>query len=127
MASSKEFLRFILEQLSGLDDISYRPMMGEYIIYYRGKIVGGIYDDRLLVKKTKSALKLMPTAVCGVPYDGAKEMLLIEEIDDKEFLTKLFEAIYDELPLPKRKNKSETTFMTYVNKLKNKLGGKRND
>ena len=75
MASSKEFLRFILEQLSGLDDISYRPMMGEYIIYYRGKIVGGIYDDRLLVKKTKSALKLMPTAVCGVPYDGAKEML----------------------------------------------------
>ena len=104
MASSKEFLRFILEQLSGLDDISYRPMMGEYIIYYRGKIVGGIYDDRLLVKKTKSALKLMPTAVCGVPYEGAKGMLLIEEIDDKEFLTKLFEAIYDELPLPKRRN-----------------------
>ena len=110
MASSKEFLRFILEQLSGLDDISYRPMMGEYIIYYRGKIVGGIYDDRLLVKKTKSALKLMPTAVCDVPYEGAKEM------DDKKFLTKLFEAIYDELPLPKRKNKSETTFTTYVNK-----------
>ena len=110
MASSKEFLRFILEQLSGLDDISYRPMMGEYIIYYRGKIVGGIYDDRLLVKKTKSALKLMPTAVCDVPYEGAKE------IDDKKFLTKLFEAIYDELPLPKRKNKSETTFTTYVNK-----------
>lgn len=104
MASSKEFLRFILEQLSGLDDISYRPMMGEYIIYYRGKIVGGIYDDRLLVKKTKSAQALMPAAVCGVPYEGAKEMLLIEEIDDKEFLTKLFEAIYDELPLPKRKN-----------------------
>ena len=116
MASSKEFLRFILEQLSDLDDISYRPMMGEYIIYYRGKIVGGIYDDRLLVKKTKSALKLMPTAVCDVPYEGAKGMLLIEEIDDKEFLTKLFEAIYDELPLPKRKNKSETTFTTYVNK-----------
>lgn len=69
----------------------------------------------------------MSAAVCGVPYEGAKEMLLIEEIDDKEFLTKLFEAIYDELPLPKRKNKSETTFMTYVNKLKNKLGGKRND
>ena len=104
MATSKEFFLFVSEELSGLDDISYRPMMGEYIIYYRGKIVGGIYDDRLLVKKTKTALKLMPTAVCDVPYEGAKEMLLIEEIDDKKFLTKLFEAIYDELPLPKRKN-----------------------
>ena len=103
MASSKEFLQFILEQLGGLDDISYRTMMGEYIIYYRGKIVGGIYDDRLLVKKTKSALKLMPTAVCGVPYEGAKEMLLVEEADDKEFLTKLFEAMYDELPLPQKR------------------------
>lgn len=102
MASSKEFLRFVLEQLSGLDDISYRPMMGEYIIYYRSKIVGGIYDDRLLVKKTKSALKLMPAAVCCLPYDGAKEMLLVDEVDDKEFLTKLFEATYDELPSPKR-------------------------
>lgn len=74
------------------------------IIYYRGKIVGGIYDDRLLVKKTKSALKLMPTAVCDVTYEGAKEMLLIDEIDDKEFLIKLIKAMYDELPLPKRKN-----------------------
>lgn len=103
MASSKEFLQFVLEQLSGLDDISYRPMMGEYIIYYRGKIVGGIYDDRLLVKKTKSALKLMPAAICDFPYDGGKEMLLVEEVDSKEFLAKLFEAMYDELPLPKQK------------------------
>ena len=103
MASSKEFLQFILEQLSGLDDISYRPMMGEYIIYYRGKIVGGIYDDRLLVKKTKSALELMPAAICDFPYDGGKEMLLVEEVDSKEFLAKLFEAMYDELPLPKQK------------------------
>ena len=105
MASSKEFLNFILEQLSGLDDISYRPMMGEYIIYYRGKIVGGIYDDRLLVKKTKSARDLMPSAVCCLPYEGAKEMLLVDEIDDKEFLAKLFEAMYDELPSPKQKRK----------------------
>ena len=96
MASSKEFLRFILEQLSGLNDISYRPMMGEYIIYYRGKIVGGIYDDRLLAKKTKSALKLMPVVICDFPYDGAKEMLLVDEIDSKEFLKKLFEAMYKE-------------------------------
>lgn len=97
MASSKEFLQFIMEQLSGSDDISYRPMMGEYILYYRGKIVGGIYDDRLLVKKTKSAMRLMPDAACVFPYDGAKEMLLVDEIDDKEFLAKLFEATYDEL------------------------------
>ena len=103
MASSKEFLQFVLEQLSGLDDISFRPMMGEYIIYYRGKIVGGIYDDRLLVKKTESAIKLMPAAVCCLPYDGAKEMLLVDEVDSKKFLTKLFEAMYGELPLPKKK------------------------
>ena len=89
LASSKEFLQYVLEQLSDLDDISYRPMMGEYIIYYRGKIVGGIYDDRLLVKKTKSALELMPAAICVFPYEGAKEMLLVDEIDNKELLTKL--------------------------------------
>ena len=103
MASSKELLNFILEQLSDSGDISYRPMMGEYIIYYRGKIVGGIYDDRLLVKKIKSALELMPDAVCDFPYKGAKEMLLVEEIDSKGFLTKLFEAMYDELPLPQKR------------------------
>ncbi len=101
--SDKEYLYFISERLSGLDAISYRPMMGEYIIYYRGKIVGGIYDNRLLVKKTKSALELMPAAACAFPYDGAKEMLLVDEVDNKEFLTKLFEAMYDELPLPKQK------------------------
>lgn len=103
MASDKEYLYFISERLSGLDAISYRPMMGEYIIYYRGKIVGGIYDDRLPVKKTKSALELMPAAACAFPYDGAKEMLLVDEVDNKKFLTKLFEAMYDELPLPKQK------------------------
>ena len=104
MASSKEYLHFILEQLSDLGDISYRPMMGEFILYYRGKIVGGIYDDRLLVKKTRSALELMPAAICELPYEGAKEMLLVDEVDSKEFLTKLFKAMYDELPAPKRKN-----------------------
>ena len=106
MASSKEYLHFILEQLSDLDDISYRPMMGEYILYYRGKIVGGIYDDRLLVKKTRTALKLMPAAICELPYEGAKEMLLVDEVDSKEFLTALFEAMYDELPMPKHKRKN---------------------
>ena len=104
MASRKEYLHFILEQLSDLDGVSYRPMMGEYILYYRGKIIGGIYDNRLLVKKTRSALELMPAAICDLPYEGAKEMLLVDEVDSKEFLTKLFEAMYDELPSPKRKN-----------------------
>ena len=109
MASSKEYLHFILEQLSDLEDISYRSMMGEYILYYRGKIVGGIYDDRLLVKKTRSALECMPTAVCDFPYTykGAKEMLLVEEVDNKEFLTKLFEAMYDELPSPKPRRREK--------------------
>ena len=107
MASSKEYLHFVLEQLSTLDDISYRSMMGEYILYYRGKIVGGIYDDRLLVKKTRSALECMPAAVCDSPYEGAKEMLLVDEVDNKEFLAKLFEAMYDELPLPKPRRREE--------------------
>ena len=106
MASGKEYLHFILEQLSDLEAVSYRPMMGEFILYYRGKIIGGIYDDRLLVKKTRSALELMPAAICELPYEGAKEMLPVDEVDCKEFLTKLFEAMYDELPLPKQKRKS---------------------
>ena len=104
MASSKEYLHFILEQLSDLEAVSYRSMMGEFILYYRGKIIGGIYDDRLLVKKTRSALELMPAAICELPYEGAKEMLLVDDVDRKEFLKKLFEAMYDELPSPKRKD-----------------------
>ena len=104
MASTKEYLHFILEQLSELDDVSSRPMMGEFILYYRGKIVGGIYDDRLLVKKTRAALELLPAASCALPYAGAKEMLLVDEVDSKEFLTELFQAMYEELPSPKRKN-----------------------
>lgn len=103
MASSKEYLDFVLEQLSELEEISYRAMMGEYILYYRGKIVGGIYDDRLLVKPVKSAIALMPIATYELPYEGAKEMLLVDNIDSKEFLTKLFDAMYGELPAPKKK------------------------
>ena len=103
MDSSKEYLDFILEQLSALDDISYRAMMGEYIIYYRGKIVGGIYDDRFLVKPTKSAMAMMPNADTELPYDGAKEMLLVDDVDNKEFLKELLEAMYPELPAPKKK------------------------
>ncbi len=103
MASSKEYSDFILEQLSDLDEIKCRAMMGEYIIYYKGKIVGGIYDDRLLVKPVKSALSLMPKAVYELPYEGAKEMLLVDNVDSREFLAELLNAMYDELPEPKKK------------------------
>ena len=103
MASSKEYLDFILEQLSELDDVSYRAMMGEYILYYRGKIIGGIYDERFLVKPTKSAVAMMPNAEMELPYDGAKEMLLVDDVDNKEFLRELLEAMYSELPAPKKK------------------------
>jgi len=103
MASSKEYLDFILEQLSLLDDITYRAMMGEYIIYYRGKVIGGIYDDRFLVKQTKSSLSKMPDAELEIPYDGAKEMIMVDEVENEEFLRELFEAMYPELPAPKKK------------------------
>ena len=103
MASSKEYLEFVLEQLSLLDEISYKAMMGEYIIYYKGKITGGIYDDRFLVKPVKSAVAMMSEADLELPYEGAKEMLLVDDIDNKEFLRELFDAMYDELPAPKKK------------------------
>ncbi len=103
MASSKEYLDFILEQLSELESISYRAMMGEYILYYGGKIVGGIYDDRFLVKVTKSSQEMMPDAELELPYEGAKEMLLVDDVENKEFLRELLEAMYPELPLPKKK------------------------
>ena len=102
MASSKEYLEYILEQLSQLEKVTYRAMMGEYIIYYRGKIVGGIYDDRLLVKPVASAVSLVPDATYELPYEGAKEMLLVDNVDSKEFLVNLFETMYDELPKPKK-------------------------
>ena len=105
MASSKEFLEFILGQLSELEEITYRAMMGEFIIYYRGNIIGGIYVDRLLGKPVKAAIDLMPTASYELPYEGAKEMLLVDEVDNKEFLTGLFNAMYEELQNPKPKKK----------------------
>lgn len=105
MASNKEYLKYILEQLSALDEISYRSMMGEFIIYYRGRIVGGIYDNRLLVKPVKAAISYMKTAQYELPYEGAKEMLLVDEVDSKEFLTGLFHVMYEELPDPKPKKK----------------------
>lgn len=105
MASSKEYLEYILEQLSDLEEIHYRAMMGEFILYYRGKIVGGVYDDRLLVKPTKSAISYMPTTSYELPYEGARKMILVDDVDNKDFLTGLFRAMYDDLPEPKCKKK----------------------
>jgi TfoX/Sxy family transcriptional regulator of competence genes len=103
MASTENFMSFILEQLSGLDGITYRKMMGEYIIYYRERILGGIYDNRFLVKPTKIACEMMPDAEMALPYEGAKEMLLFDRVENRDFLTELVSRMYDELPEPKKK------------------------
>lgn len=103
MASSKAYLEFILEQLSGLEEITHRAMMGEYILYYRGRIFGGIYDDRFLVKPTKSAGAMMPDADMEIPYEGAKEMILVDDVDNRDFLRKLVESMYEDLPEPRKK------------------------
>ena len=103
MASSREYLNFILEQLSYAEDVSYRPMMGEYLIYCRGKNIGGVYDDRFLVKPTESAAHMLPNASYEKPYDGAKDMLLVDSLEDKDLLKELLESIADELPEPKKK------------------------
>ena len=104
MASSKGYLEFVLEQLSGLPEISYRAMMGEYVLYYRGRVIGGIYDDRLLLKLTKAAEEMIPDAAKEIPYEGEKEMLLVD-VDDRETMTRLIEAMYPELPEPKKRKK----------------------
>ena len=106
MASTKGYLDYILEQLSGVEGIAWRQMMGEYILYRYGKIIGGIYDDRFLVKPTGSALAMMPDAERELPYEGAKEMLLVDNVDNREFLEKLITAVADDLPEPKRKSRS---------------------
>lgn len=105
MATSKEYLNFILDQLSGLDGITHRQMMGEYMIYINGRIAAYLCDDRFLVKPVPSAVKLMPNATCEAPYEGAKDMILVDNVDDKQFLKILLEAIYPELPEPKSKKK----------------------
>ncbi len=103
MASSREFLQYVLEQLSGADEVTYKPMMGEFILYVDGKIFGGIYDDRFLVKPVDAAKRLMPEAPTALPYEGAKPMLVVENVDDKNFLKKLVNALAKEIPEPKRK------------------------
>ena len=105
MASSREYLDFILEQLSEVDGITYKRMMDEYILYRNGRIIGGIYDDRFLVKPTESAKAMMPDAEMELPYAGAKEMLLVDNVDNRDFLARLITAMYDELPAPKPKKR----------------------
>lgn len=105
MASTREYLDFVLEQLSGLDDISFRAMMGEFIIYYKGKIIGGVYDNRLLVKPVPAVLSLVDAPRYELPYEGAKEMILVEDIDNKEFLARLVSSMYEELPEAKKKRR----------------------
>jgi TfoX/Sxy family transcriptional regulator of competence genes len=105
MASTKEYLDFVLEQLSELDEVSFRAMMGEYILYYRGRVFGGIYDDRLLVKPVPSAVKLMPDAAMELPYDGAKEMILVDDVDNRELLCELVRSMWEDLPEKKRKKR----------------------
>lgn len=104
MASGREYLEYVMEQLSGLENVTFKAMMGEYILYYQGRIFGGIYDDRLLVKPTRSAKALMPCAPLESPYEGAKEMLLVEDIDDRAFLERLLTSMVGELP-PQKKQK----------------------
>ena len=103
MASSKEYLSFIMEQLSDLENVTYRAMMGEYLLYYKEKLIGGIYDNRFLVKPIKAAKRLMPQAMLELPYEGAKEMLLVDNVDNREFLAELLNSMYEELPEPKKK------------------------
>ena len=105
MSSSNGYLKYILEQLSEADEISHRAMMGEYILYCRGKVIGGIYDDRFLIKPTEHAKKMMPKAAYELPYEGAKEMLLVDNVEDKAFLAQLVNGVADELPAPKKKKK----------------------
>ena len=103
VASDRQYLEFVLDQLSDLDGITYKAMMGEFILFYQGKIVGGIYDDRFLVKQTPAAKRLMPDAPLELPYEGAKEMILVDSVDNRAFLTELLNAMVDELPAPKKK------------------------
>lgn len=103
MSTSKEYLLFVLEQLREIEGVSHRAMMGEYVLYYQGKVIGGIYDNRFLVKPTESAVSMMPDAVWELPYDGAKRMLRVDDLEDRDFLRELLGRMYDELPFPKKR------------------------
>ena len=106
MATGKQYINYLSEQLANLDGIVFRPMMGEYLLYFNGRLAGGVYDERLLIKPVQSARAYMPDAEEAIPYEGAKPMILVDNTDDKEFLCGLFNAIYNDLPEPKIKKKN---------------------
>lgn len=105
MATTKDYLNFVLDQLSGLSEITSRSMMGEYLLYYRGKLFGEVCDNRLFLKPVPAAVELLPGAAYAPPYPGAKELLLMEELDDRELLARVVEAMYPQLPEPKKRKK----------------------
>ena len=102
MSSTNQYLEFVLDLLGELDDVAHRKMMGGYVLYYRGKVIGGIYDDRFLLKVTPASERLLPDAPRAIPYEGAKEMLLVE-IEDRDALCDVVSAMWEELPAPKKK------------------------
>ena len=104
MASTNQYLEFVLDLLGELDDVAHRKMMGEYVLYYRGKVIGGIYDDRFLLKVTPASERLLPDAPRATPYEGAKEMLLVE-VEDRDTLHDVVDAMWQELPAPKKRKK----------------------
>lgn len=105
MSTSKDFVAYVMEQLSGLEGVSNRAMMGEYVLYYKDKVIGGLYDNRLLLKPVSAALELLPDGPMELPYEGAKKMLLIEDLENRELLERLFTAMYDQLPATKKRAK----------------------
>ena len=104
MSSTDQYLEFVLDLLGELDDVAHHKMMGEYVLYYRSKVVGGIYDDRFLLKVTPASERLLPEAPRAIPYEGAKEMLLVE-IEDRDALFDVVSAMWEELPVPKQRKK----------------------
>ena len=104
MSSTNQYLEFVLDLLGELDDVAHRKMMGGYVLYYRGKVIGGIYDDRFLLKVTPASERLLLDAPHATPYEGAKEMLLVE-VEDRDVLRDVVDAMWEELPAPKKRNK----------------------
>ena len=107
MATNREFLEYTLELFGDLPEITFRPMMGEYLLYYRGKLFGGLYDGRLLVKPVPSARALLPDAAMEEPYPGAKKMLALTSLEDRDLLTRLVTAMYAELPAPRPRRRKK--------------------
>ena len=105
MSSSNQYLDFVLDLLGELEDVAHRKMMGGYVLYYRGKVIGGIYrGDRFLLKVTPASERLLPGAPRATPYEGAKEMLLVE-VEDRDTLHDVVDAMWEELPAPKQRKK----------------------